>query len=338
MKTITDKGEPMSADTECQLNFFGATEEEDRFARLSRLMAASYALLDEAIETEITSQGKELAGIAILFSGGNDSSVMADMFRTRASHIVHCNTGIGIEQTRQYVRDTARMWQVPLLEPRARDIDSYETMITGECRAQSGPRKGRLIWSGGFPGPGAHARMFQRLKERGLERARNEIVQDPRRQRVVFLAGRRRHESARRNARFAIGELKQVERKGSVVYVSPMLDWSKLDLNTYRMATPAAPHNPITDLIHMSGECLCGAFAHENELEELEGWRETRPVAVYIRGWEKKLAASGRFSPRVCKWGWGWSEERPPMKSLLCASCDGGVQEALFDLKGEAVA
>jgi len=313
----------------CQLGLFGGSEDEDRFARLARLMSASYKLLDDAIGQEVTSQRRDLAGIAILFSGGNDSLVLADLFRGRASHVIHCNTGIGVEQTHQFVRDMAATWKLPLLEPKAEGNDSYETLVMGECRAQGGPRKGTVLWSGGFPGPGAHGRMFQRLKERGLERARNLIVGNPRERRVIFLAGRRRHESARRNARFAIGELAPIERKGSIVYVSPLLDWSKTDLNTYRMLH-RPPSNEVADLMHQSCECECGSFAHQYELDELDGWDSTRPCADRIRRLQKQVAGTGKFHPRVCQWGWGWNEERPPMRSILCAACDA---PPLFELE-----
>jgi hypothetical protein len=43
-----------------------------------------------------------------------------------------------------------------------------------------------------------------------------------------------------------------IELKRSVVWVSPILDWSKPDLNTDRRANPGPPGNEVTALLHMS--------------------------------------------------------------------------------------
>jgi 3'-phosphoadenosine 5'-phosphosulfate sulfotransferase (PAPS reductase)/FAD synthetase len=56
------------------------------------------------------------AGWCILFSGGNDSTVLAHMMRHRAQYAIHANTTIGIEATRQFVRDTCAGWELELLE------------------------------------------------------------------------------------------------------------------------------------------------------------------------------------------------------------------------------
>lgn len=303
----------------------------DRYARLQRFVADSRALLNEAIEREITGAGKRLAGICLLFSGGNDSTVLAHLFADQATHAVHANTGIGIEQTRQFVRDCARDWHLPMLEYAPRPNDSYETLVMGKCRAQTGPNAGVIAWPGGFPGPAAHYQMYQRLKERALDRVKRELVANPARERVIFLAGRRASESARRAARFGAAELKPIERRGSAVWVSPLLPWSKIDLNTYRLVNPNMPHNEVTDMIHMSGECLCGAFARPGELDEIAMWDALKPTVFYIRGLEKRVQESGVAPPKRCRWGWGAGNEAPSRSGSLCSTCDArAVQLELF--------
>jgi 3'-phosphoadenosine 5'-phosphosulfate sulfotransferase (PAPS reductase)/FAD synthetase len=273
-------------------------------------------ILDLAIE-QVRDDGKRVAAIVILFSGGDDSTALAHMFKGRATHIAHANTGIGIEDTRQFVRDTASGWRVPLLEKHPRQGETYADLVLGRCVARTGPRKGTVVWRG-FPGPAGHWMMYQRLKERALEQVRNELVGNPRRERVIFLAGRRRQESGRRARKFASGQLVPIERKGSIVWVSPIIDWSKLDLNDYRRSHVDLPRNEVAANLHMSGECLCGAFARREELDEIGFWYPG--AAAYIRDLEHQALATG-FDPERCRWGWGAYREAPSRTGPLCSTC-----------------
>jgi 3'-phosphoadenosine 5'-phosphosulfate sulfotransferase (PAPS reductase)/FAD synthetase len=173
--------------------------------------------------------------------------------------------------------------------------------------------------------------MYQRLKERALHQARREIVQKPRQERVVFLAGRRRTESARR------ANIPELNRTGSIVWVSPMVNWTKTDLYTYRDWAGDVPRNRVSDLIHMSGECLCGAFAHKDELAEIEMFFPE--VAEEIRELEVAVRAAGH-PEKKCKWGWGATEKLTPeeLKSgPLCSSCEYRMEGVLDELESPAV-
>lgn len=290
--------------------------------RIGRLVADAHALLDEAIQTQVHDAGRHLSGIVTLFSGGNDSTTLAHLFKDRATHAAHANTGIGIEQTRQYVRDTCSAWGLPLLEEFPTNGAGYRELVLGRVRARTGPNKGTVLWPGGFPGPAAHYVMYQKLKERALDRIRRELVEFPYQQRVIYLAGRRADESGRRKGLKAKGP---IERRGSTVWVSPLLDWTKLDLNAYRRIYSDVPRNEVSDLLHMSGECLCGAFAHEGELEEIGDWFPE--TANEIRALEKEVSVAGVTAPERCKWGWGAGKEKPSRVGALCSGCD-----PLFDM------
>jgi len=277
---------------------------EEMFAqrrdRLAGLIQEAHDIVDLAIEKHILNDGKQVAGIAVLYSGGNDSTTLAHLFRHRADYAIHVNTGIGIEQTRQFVRDTCAGWSLDLLEEHPPAGSTYEELVIDQ----------------GFPGPGHHFKMYQRLKERGLRKARKKIVQQPRRERVVFLAGRRRDESQRRM------NIPDMEREGSTVWVSPLVNWTKEDLNTYRMTHRDVPRNAVSDCLHMSGECLCGAFAHAGELDEIAFWYPE--TAQHIRDLEEKVRAAGHPEKR-CRWGWGGgasSGEKPSKSGPMCTSCD----------------
>ena len=278
-----------------------------RERRVLLLLEESDMILDYAIRTHITGQGKKLAGVVGLFSGGNDSTVLCHSMLGRITHLAHANTTIGVEQTRQFVRETAALWRTPLLEFKPpREADHYRN----------------LVLHVGFPGPGHHYKMYQRLKERSLRAVRKELVHD-RSQRVVFLAGRRRTESARR------ANVPILEREGSVVWVSPMVNWTKLDMNTYRLMAGDVPTNQVTDMLHMSGECLCGSFAHSGELDEIAMWFPD--VAAEIRALEDEIADRTDIPEKRKKWGWGAGAGVKASKvGALCSSCDSRwVQETL---------
>ena len=271
--------------------------------RLALLIEESHRILDAGIADHVTADGKRIAGIVGLFSGGNDSTVLCHLMRSRMTYLAHANTTIGIEQTRQFVRETAATWGIPLLEfTPPREADHYRS----------------LVLERGFPGPAQHWKMYQRLKERGLRQVRKTLVTS-RDQRVIYLAGRRRTESARR------ANVPAYERQGSVVFVSPMVNWTKLDLNTYRLAYDV-PVNEVTDLIHMSGECMCGAFAHAGELDEIGAWF---PLVVQeIRDLEAEIADRVDIPEERRRWGWGaYRDQKASKVGALCSSCDARWQQ-----------
>lgn len=276
----------------------------DRHVRLDNLIKNAHRIVDEAIHEHVTSgvgrQRREVAAIVLLFSGGNDSTVLAHLFRDRATHAAHANTTIGIEATRQFVRDTCASWGLPLLERFPPPDSTYEAQVIER----------------GFPGPAQHWKMYHRLKLRALEQVQRELVGNPYRRRVVFLAGRRLAESARRTQR----EIPYYERRKSVVWVSPLRDWRAMDMNTYRTRFPDCPRNQVPDLIHMSGECLCGAFAAPGELDEIGYWFPD--VRADIEVLQDKVRAAGHPEER-CRWGWGAYRDRSKAKSgPLCSSCE----------------
>lgn len=117
-----------------------------------------------------------------------------------------------------------------------------------------------------------------------------------------------------------------MNREGSVVWVSPLVNWTKTDMNTYREMMGDVPRNEVSDLIHMSGECLCGAFAKKNEIEEIGMWFPE--VVEEIRALEAEVLASGNVPEKRCVWGWGAGTPVPDGPSgPLCTSCDARVME-----------
>lgn len=280
----------------------------DRLRRMRWLVDQAHDIYKTGIAEY--ARDRKITASCILFSGGNDSTTLAHIFRKTATHAIHANTTIGIEQTRQFVRDTCSCWGLPLIEKTA--PISYRDLVIER----------------GFPGPAMHFKMFSRLKERALDAARRELgVANSRTKAVIFIAGRRRQESERR------ANVPLYEEDGSVIWVSPIALWTKPDLMTYRLAHPDIPRNEVSDLIHMSGECLCGAFAHRGELDEIGYWFPE--VKAEIEALEADVRAAGHPEP-FCHWGHG--QGAPSAVGRLCSSCDARFTEGQYvlDLGTEA--
>jgi 3'-phosphoadenosine 5'-phosphosulfate sulfotransferase (PAPS reductase)/FAD synthetase len=277
--------------------------------RLANLMKLSDRIIVEGIDALF--RGRTIVAQAVLYSGGNDSTTLLHAVRGSATHAIHANTGIGIARTRQFVRETCDDWGVPLIE-KTPPVSYRDLMLER-----------------GFPGPQQHWKMYSRLKERCLDAARYDLgVANKRKVAAVFLAGRRREESKRRSM------VPLWEPDGSVIWISPLAFHTKLDLNTYRLVHRDVPRNPVADLIHMSGECLCGSFAHPGELAEIGEWF---PEAVAeIRELERDVEAAGVPYP-LNVWGWGADPEMKKLGTVLahqlgenlragsgplCTSCD----------------
>lgn len=229
-----------------------------------------------------------------LVSGGKDSTVASHLsvrFGPRTDALVHINTGIGVEQTREYVRSFAKWLEMPLIEKHS--PKTYE----------------ELVLKHGFPGPAAHRYMYSWLKERPLREVRRE-AQGGHGGRVMFITGVRLDESKRR-----MGRVQSVHREGNTVWVAPILNFSFKDILDYRDQY-SIPRNEVVDLLHMSGECLCGAFSRPGELEEISAWYPE--VASRIKRLEQRAHAVGIKS---CHWGPQSSKAIRTAPGPLCSGC-----------------
>jgi len=279
---------------------------EQRVRRVHNLVKQAHQIYADTI-TELGA-GRNISATCIMWSGGNDSNTMAHIMRSTATHAVMIDTTIGIEQTRQFVRNQAAEWGLPLIEHTG--PESYEDLILEPI---PGFPNGR-----GFPGPGLHFLMYQRLKERGWRLVPHDFgISGSQNDRVIFLSGRRRAESERRH------DAPIREAVGTMLWCSPLIMWTKLDLMTYRRLNPDVPRNQVSDALHMSGECLCGAFAKRDELDEITDWYPE--TAKMIRDLEAKADAAG-IQPPYNRWGHGRNgnaKDAPKGRSITCgAACE----------------
>ena len=217
------------------------------------------------------------SGVWAMFSGGDDSLACA-LVTSQAEKFrgcVHLDTGIGVEETRAFVRETCRQQGWPLLVYRAKDC---------------GQDYDELAVRYGFPGPGQHWRMYIRLKERALDRFVREN-KTRRHDRLILSTGARSHESQRR-----MGHVDPERRDGVKVWTNPLHLWRKIQCLDY-IASKGVTRNPVVELLHMSGECLCGAFAKPDELKEIALWYPE--TAAHIRRIEDRVRDAGK----PCVWG-----------------------------------
>ena len=218
------------------------------------------------------------------FSGGNGSrpAVHWAMNNVPGCEVMHLNTEIGIEASRQWVRDTCKAYGWPLHEVRA-----------SEC----GVSYRELVLKYGFPGPSGHRLMYQRLKERALwELMRRAKTGHPRSAKVMFITGIRHADSIVRTG--YVG--REVNKYRGQVWTNPTYWWTDADRDAYDAAS-GMPRNPVADALGMSGECGCGAFAHPGELAK---WEKVDPAfGITVRSLEAECLARG--------FTWGW-EGRPP--------------------------
>ena len=234
-----------------------------------------------------------------LFSGGHDSLTSTHLAAQHPSFTaaVHINTGIGIPETREFVRDTCVSQGWPLLEYTP-DARTWEDI----CNA------------GGMPGgPEQHNITYFWLKQRAIRRLVREHKVGPR-GRIGLVTGIRTEESTRRMTSVMA---KPVHRIGGQVWINPILDMTALECGRYIEAA-GLRRNPVVDKLHRSGECLCGSLAHHSELEEIAFWYPA--VAARIKAQEQECFARDLPS----RWGGAQRLVVPPKEQdwlPLCRSC-----------------
>lgn len=254
-------------------------------------------------------------GTYALVSGGNDSATLLQLVHPYVDAAVHIRTGIGIPETSAFVRELCAGFGVKLIEL-VTPPEIYRDIVLGNTRKGEQKRKG-------FPGPPFHYVCYHRLKGRRLQDFQRD--QSKRGQRVLLVSGVRQHESDRRMKQIAAREHEGPRgRLTRTAWANPIVHWTSHEMVTYRRAFDV-PRSPVADAIHVSGECLCGAFAHPGELDEIAYWYPD--TAAYIRSLEAEARAMGKpFS----EWGHGRGE-MPKEAGPLCSDCQWFGQEYVVE-------
>lgn len=243
-----------------------------------------------------------------LFSGGHDSLVSTHvaMRHPEVEAVLHVNTGTGIPETFTFVRETcaAYGWPLTVLHP---PLDRQTGIVGAEYRD--------MVVNHGFPGPGEipHQIAYRRLKEKAL-RPYITSIKTHQRDRILLISGVRRQESMRR-----MGTAQEISRTGSIVWSAPLINWTADDCGAY-IEQHSLKRNLVSDLLHISGECLCGCFAKPGEREDIAAWFPM--VDARIRALETEAIAAGvpaRWGKRPGKYY--MQRKRGQLDMFLCASC-----------------
>lgn len=256
---------------------------------------------DRLIE-QVKADERPVASVC-LFSGGNDSTVLAHRCQEHYDALAFIDTGTALPGVREFVENFAAWLGKPLhvLE----SGDTYRRMVLGIGEVKHGENWKPL----GFPGPAQHNRAYNQLKERRLRELRAMLQNGHKRgSRVLMLTGIRRGESLRRSKR------REMTFHGSIVFCNPLIDWRDEEMREYR-EEHRLPQSDVAALIHRSGECNCGSFAAPGEREMLASlwpeWFERTIVSL-----EREAAEAGI---PACNWGQrpGEIEDAGP----LCSDC-----------------
>lgn len=257
-----------------------------------------------------------------LLSGGHDSMCACHLASqherfTRDAH--HIDTGIGAEYTRQFVERLCanQGWRLVV----------YKSPVTFR----------KFVERYGFPGPGCHGWVYNRLKDRCVRqmvrgRSSKLLITGCRSQESVRRMGHvspiqvgewtvvkcKRCRAARRlTGECPFGECKKRRVSLKRIWCAPCHDWSKAEQQLY-MDEFGLPTNHLKIAIGLSGECFCGAFAQAGEIDLIR--RHAPDVAEEI----DTLADIARAAGKPCQWGTRPQKGRIVVAATgpLCSSCD----------------
>lgn len=216
------------------------------------------------------------------FSGGGDSLLTCLVVKKLFPEIgiFHADTGIGLKSTKKYINEVC--------EKMGWDL----TVITAE---ETGSSYEDMVLKYGFPGGGNHSIMYTRLKGKPIAELHRRH-KGKRGNKITMITGIRAAESRRRKQYY---EDKEIEKKRGLIWVNPVYHCSNQMKHDY-IKNSGLEMCEANKVIGISGECLCGSFAHKGEISLI---RQVEPeTADYIEELQKKVME---------KFPWGW-EDTPP--------------------------
>ena len=226
-----------------------------------------------------------------LVSGGKDSLSAAQVLfeAGKLEACVALETGISTPDWKEFVIHTceSRGWNLEFF----RGNESYDA----------------LVLEFGFPGPGKHKKFMDRLKGRAIRQFRKAHP------RGILASGTRGKESTRRGANSSpIGMW-----EGTPI-VAPIYDWTT-DETWQFFRSRGFERAPGYSTLQISGDCLCGAFAREGELDAVK--YHYPDIGVRFDALKEQLKTR---CPQRCEWGWGWKQplkEKQRDENLICVEC-----------------
>lgn len=237
-----------------------------------------------------------ISHVVAAYSGGDDSIVSTHwaMNRFPGALVMIGDTLIGLDAARRHSSAVcaAQKWDKCIVSP---DQESAPPGWVGEWTQGNTPYED-FVLNCGFPGPGQHGRMYQRLKQRAFRKVKKHIGRRPRGSRILIVSGIRHDESA---IRAGYKRAYREEPKECFVWMNPFYHADALSFEMYRIEH-GLPRNPVKKKCGISGECCCGAFAAPGERE---AYRDVEPsFADYLDRLEERVNQT---------FPWGWQSGPP---------------------------
>lgn len=227
-----------------------------------------------------------------MFSGGKDSLVACHKAWKAGliKEVVYCRTGVGLNE--DYVKSTCKKfnWKLTIVEPAP-----HETFE-------------RFVERFNFPHEGMHSAVMGFLKWHPIRKWTREQKKEGRD--IVFISGRRKKESARRMRMKSNKEKVTTEGMTFWSYIFNMTTSQVWEyINEFELE-----RSPTYSTMHLSGDCLCGAFSSKGESDWLSVFHPE--MAARFRDLEKKYGG---------KWGNQISltdmQHQTKLDDLVCSEC-----------------
>lgn len=230
-----------------------------------------------------------------LFSGGKDSITLAHKLdqRKQLAGVVFFDTGIHTPDIIPHIKKVCDSfdWPLKIYTP----PETYE----------------EYVLKMGFPSPKTHGWAMNHLKGRCVQKVRREFGRD-----TILASGIRRRESGRRKISIKNGS----ERWEGLRVVAPIVDMTTKEVWDY-VKDNGLPLSPVYSTLHMSGDCLCGAFATMDELKLIEiFYPDTFKEIQRLEALVKIAGKTKRIRERYCRWG-NKGTVATKEQTLLCAEC-----------------
>ncbi len=262
-------------------------------------------------------ENHEFEKVFAAVSGGNDSGTALEVaFRSDEidlDGVVFIDTGINVFQTKEFVKQEA--------EKRGLEFHCIDEEYVEPYRSYE-----NLVLVYGFPGPPQHSYMYANLKGERLNGFLDSFDG-----KIGLISGVMKDESDRR--KMNIGD-DAIEEDGSSVWISPLYDWYESTVDTYREHLELR-ENDVTALLHVSGDCNCGAYGHRDELRELLNFYPN--AAKKIEQLERKVvkrAEQGKIPAEFALWAHGRDnlldidlDDNTRQTNIMCSGCENRVEE-----------
>jgi len=223
----------------------------------------------------------------IMFSGGDDSLTVlavAKALDIKVDYILHGNTGTGLPETTEFVRQVAAKSGIPFIEADAGN--SYEDYVL---------RKGFF-----GQGQSAHEYSYHVLKAAHFRKAISANIRQRKRDvRVLCLSGIRWEESENRASIYKDGTYNVDPAAKGNIWLRPIQGWTKKQCLSF-LEDEKIERSPVSKCLGRSGECMCGTM--QNAAARIEASMFSPDWGKWLDSLEKKV---------VSKFPWRWGESIP---------------------------